>query len=100
MTNSIVGSKSAGFLIEEYDDGTLIIVCEESGTAHVLNHTAALVYNLCTKGGEINSLEQAFIDSFNTSNSNISTSEMSADFRTIIDDLLNKGLIFSEMNNN
>lgn len=41
--------KIEGFNLQEYDDGSSVLLNSDIGIVHMLNTTAALLYRLCNK---------------------------------------------------
>lgn len=81
------------FVIEEYDDGTSILLDSDSGIVHLLNTTANLLYKLCESKVDKEDLFQNFLSKFDFNECEVSLDEVRSDFEHVIKEFSDAGII-------
>lgn len=80
-----------GFLSEEFEDGSLVLIDETSGVSHVLNKTGALAYRLCLEHGRADA-QTRFVDAFLLPDDE-ARARAGQDFDEVVEDMLGKGIL-------
>ena len=86
--------KNEDILTDNFDDGTVIVVHEAGGTAHVLNDVAALIYNMFDGGQTLANMEDKFVSFFDNEDEDFSEEVIRKDFSDTIQEFIDKKIIF------
>ena len=84
--------KIEGFNLQEYDDGSSVLLNSDIGIVHMLNTTAALLYRLCNKRIDKELLFEKFINEMDLSSTEITVDEIRNDFETVMRDFIDRGI--------
>lgn len=85
--------KIEGFTLEEYKDGTSVLLHSESGIVHLLNTTATFLYKLCNANMDKEELFDSYIKGIDLSDGDISIEEIKMDFENAIKDFSDRGIL-------
>lgn len=85
--------KIEGFILEEYKDGTGVLLHSESGIVHLLNTTSAFLYKLLDTNTEKEKLFDSFISGLDLSDGEISKEEIRVDLENVLNEFVNKGIL-------
>lgn len=88
--------KVEGFTLEEYNDGTSVLLNPNSGIVHILNTTATFLYKLCEEKREKDDLFNIFLDKLDLSDCEVPLEEIRNDYEYIIDEFVQNGIVSIE----
>lgn len=88
--------RNEGFTLEEYNDGTSVLLNSNSGIVHLLNTTASLLYKLCKVEIEKDILFNKFLGEIDLSSSEFTSEDIRSDFENVIKDFLDKGILINK----
>ena len=85
--------KIEGLNLQEYDDGSCVLLNSDIGIVHMLNTTAALLYRLCDKKIDKELLFEKFINEIDLSSTEITMREIRNDFEAVIRDFTDNSIL-------
>lgn len=85
--------KIEGFILEEYKDGTGVLLHSTSGIVHLLNTTSVFLYKLIDTNTEKEELFDSFIRGLDLSNGEISIEEIKVDLENILNEFVDRGIL-------
>lgn len=85
-----------GFTLEEYDDGTSVLLNSDSGIVHILNTTATLLYKLCEEKLDEDDLFNVFLTKLDLTDCEVSLEEIRSDYEFIINRFVQAGIVSLE----
>lgn len=86
-----------GFTLEEYDDGTSVLLNSDSGIVHILNTIATLLYKLCEEKLDEDDLFNVFLTKLDLTDCEVSLEEIRSDYEFIINKFVPSGHCFSRI---
>ena len=84
--------KIEGFNLEEYQDGTSVLLNPNSGIVHLLNTTASLLYKLCDEKTDKEILFKKFISEIDLTSSEVTADEIRNDLEMVMIDFTDNGI--------
>ena len=84
--------KIEGFNLEEYEDGSSVLLNSNSGIVHLLNTTASLLYRLCDDKIDKELLFEKYIGEIDLSSGEITIDEIRNDFEAVMKDFTDNGI--------
>lgn len=85
--------KNEGFNLEEYEDGSSVLLNPNNGIVHILNTTASLLYRLCDNNIDKELLYEKFICEIDLNSVEITKEEIRNDFEAVIKDFADNGIL-------
>lgn len=85
--------RTAGFILEEYDDGSSVLLNSNTGIVHVLNNTASMLYKLCAKRIDKELLFESFIEELDLNYTDITIEEIRDDFEVVMKVFISNGIL-------
>lgn len=86
-------AKIEGFILEEYADGSSVLLNSGSGIVHLLNTTASLLYRLCDNKIDKEVLFEKFVGEIDLSSTEITMDEIRNDFEAVMKDFTDNGIL-------